>query len=813
MRKLIISFLMILVLGQALMAQRYTISGYVRATNGGESLINASVFDIQSGKGCVSNTYGFYSITLPAGAVELRFTYVGLNAEVHKFSLSKDTVLNVQLTDNVSLSEILVVGERKGLDVKSSQMSAINIPIAQLKNIPSLLGESDIIKAMQLMPGVKAGNEGAAGMHVRGGGPDENLLLLDGVPIYNVNHMMGFFSVFNTDAIKDVTLYKGSFPARFGGRLSSIVDVRMKDGNDKALHGNVSIGLISSKFNLEGPLLNGKTTFNVSGRRTYADILAAPVIAIAAKIENAKGNAGYYFYDFNAKISHKFSDKDKLFLSFYSGDDVIKFNAEDNNSYGEWYKVIDRSKLDWKWGNVVSALRWNHVISNKLFMNTTASLTKYRFNMSVESGFDRYYFEQDSTINANTKIGFNSEIMDYSAKVVFDWMPNPNHDIKFGVNYINHSFKPGVNVLQELTITNAKPLSNDTIYGDMRVGSHEMSAYIEDDFTLSKRIKINAGLHYSVYFTDGKIYNALPSPRLSARYLVDEQLSFKAAYASMNQYVHLLSNSNISLPTDLWVPVTKRIPPMQSHQYSAGAFYNFKNIIDFSVEAYYKTMDNLIEYKDGASFLGGASELWEDKVHIGRGLSYGIELMAQKTVGKTTGWVSYTWSRALRIFDKADNEINSGKWFPAKYDRPHSFTVVGMHKFSDKFDISANWIISSGQVGSLALQRFDGGAIPPYNDYNKKFTMHNYSYLESRNNYRFDAYHRLDVGMNFHKQKKNGVRTWNISVFNVYNKLNPFIVRQKTIHPDPVNKYKYTLVLEKVSIFPIIPSVSYSYKF
>lgn len=816
MRTIVSLPFILLFFSQLVFSSHYTVSGYISNAGSGESLINASLYDKFSTKGCVSNSFGFYSITLPAGNVELSYSYVGLNTQIHQFNLIGDTLLNIKLAENTALNEIIVRGQSKGLDVKSTQMSAINIPVSQVKNVPGFLGESDILKVMQLMPGVKAGNEGSAGMYVRGGGPEENLLLLDGVPIYNVNHLFGFFSIFNTDAIKDVTLYKGSFPARFGGRLSSVVDVRMNDGNDQQIHGVYSIGLISSKFNLEGPIIKSKTTFNVSGRRTYADILALPLIAYMA-YENNGGDKntllGYYFYDFNAKLSHKFSERNKLSFSFYTGDDIIYGNMQQYVAdYGSWYKETGRLNLDWNWGNMVSALRWNHVVNNKLFMNATASVTKYRFNMIIGTQMEKKYFNPDSILLRNTEIGFKSSIIDYAAKVDFDWAPNPDHDVKFGFNYINHLFKPGVNVLQEYNISNSTGLSLDTTYGDRNVTAHEMSVYIEDDYALSKAIKINAGIHYSVFYVDGKVYNNLPSPRLSARYLINNSLSVKTAYSSMNQYVHLLSNSNVSLPTDLWVPVTKRIPPMKSQQFAAGVFYNYKNLIDFSIEAYYKTLNDLVEYKDGAGFLGGDSNSWEDKVSLGRGVAYGIELMAQKTVGNTTGWISYTWSRSLRLFNRPDMEINDGLWFPAKYDRPHSFSLVAMHKFNKKIDVSANWIISSGQCGSLALHTFNGESVPA--DASEPYQQ-KYVYLESRNNYRFEPYHRLDFSVNFHKQKKHGVRTWNVSIYNVYNKLNPFFVRQKMefVRHDEQLYERYKIVFEKVSIFPIIPSISYIYKF
>ena len=806
-------------------AQTYTVSGYISINKSGETLINSTIFEKKSGKGTVSNSYGFYSITLPKGEVNLKYSYVGFTSQNQNIELTKDTVINIKLFESTELNEVTVLGNRKGLDVRSSQMSAINIPVSQIKNVPSLMGETDVIKALQLLPGVKAGSEGSAGMYVRGGGPDENLLILDGVPVYNVNHLFGFFSVFNADAIKDVTLYKGSFPARFGGRLSSVVDISMNDGNDKEIHGNVSIGLISSKINIEGPIIKEKTTFNFSARRTYADLLAKPFIPM---IDNPDKNGGagtisfgYYFYDLNGKISHKFSDKDRLYLSAYMGDDVIYSDMQqykiDNGQAGT---ETGRLKLGWNWGNLITALRWNHVISNKLFMNTTASYSRYRFNLQEGTQVKTVFKTPDSTAIKQTNLSYKSGIVDYAAKVDFDWSPNPNHNVKFGANYSYHTFRPGVNVLQVSDTENSNVQKVDTTYGDQNVSAHEMTAYFEDNISLSQIVELNLGLHYSSFLVQNQLYNSLPQPRIGLRVLLNDNLSLKAGFASMSQYIHLLSNSNISLPTDLWVPVTKRIAPMQSNQYSAGVFYNFKNIVDFSVEAYYKSMNNLIEYKDGASFLGSSTG-WEDKVSMGRGWAYGIEFLAQKTVGKTTGWIGYTWSKTERLFDRPGQEINNGVVFPAKYDRPHCISLVIMHKFSNRFDIAGTWVFNSGNCGTLALQNYEGTQVPQttLNGFTHETTT--LPYIGSRNNYRYESYHRLDVGVNFHKQKKHGIRTWNISVYNVYNQMNPFLVtvtKETVIDPtrgmSSTGYYTKTIShLTQITIFPIIPSVSYSYKF
>jgi len=810
--------LFFILLSVSVFSQNATISGYITDGATNETLINASVFDSNAKKGAVTNDYGFFSITLPRGSVAMQFSYIGYSTQSLNFKLTKDTVINIRLKQHTTLSEITVLGTKREIGVKGSQMSTIEVPVSLIKSVPVLFGETDVIKVLQLLPGIKAGTEGSAGFYVRGGGPDENLFLLDGVPIYNVNHAAGFFSAFNADAIKNVTLYKGGFPARFGGRLSSVVDIRMNDGNNQKLKGNVTVGLISSKINLEGPLFSEKTTFNISARRTYLDILAQPIIKMAAKAENTGGGdvkAGYYFYDLNAKVSHKFSDKDRLYLSAYMGDDVVYSDFQDSYNVQSNTTSESRMQMDWNWGNLITALRWNRIINNKLFMNTTATYSRYRFNMLLGNTEEVTVKNPASYSFEKMSVGYNSGIEDMGLKVDFDYSPNTANEVKFGANYTNHAFKPGVQVFKSKSQNDTLTQNRDTTFGDANIFAHEASLYVEDNITLNSFLKLNAGLHYSAFYVQNQFYHSL-QPRLSVRAMLTDLLSVKASYASMSQYIHLLSNSSLSLPTDLWVPVTKRIEPMRSHQYSAGVFYELGKLFDLSIEGYYKSMNNLIEYKDGASFLSSSSG-WEDKVSVGRGWAYGVEFLAQKTVGKTTGWVGYTWSKTERLFDRPGQEINFGRVFPAKYDRRHDISLVVAHKFSEKFDIAATWVYSTGNAGSLALQNYSQPTLPESVDY---FNFNrSLPHLSARNNYRMPSYQRLDLGANFHKQKKYGVRTWSFGVYNAYNQMNPFF-----IYPDYDYGYVYdygtqsgmpvmTRSLKKITIFPLIPSFSYSYKF
>ena len=779
-------------------AQKRTISGYVMDAASKETLIGATIVDKNSGKGCATNSYGFYTLTLSQGQVDLQVSYVGYTPKNQSIELKENLNLNFALETNTTLDEVVVESTRATVSARSPQMSVVELPVQQIKSIPTLFGEADVLKAIQLLPGVQNGSEGSAGMYVRGGGPDENLLLLDGVPVYNVNHMMGFFSVFNPDALKNVTLYKGSFPAHFGGRLSSVVDIRMKEGDMQQYHGNVSVGLISSKVNLEGPIMKDKLSFNLSFRRTYSDLLMKPALWIAkSQLEDVnKLKAGYYFYDFNGKLNWKISDRDRLYLSFYTGDDAVYFGVKNKDYATDDIQYSNYVNMDWKWGNKVAALRWNHVMSQQLFMDASVNYTQYRHNLGM-SLTEENIFQNNTSVKDEFSMAYKSGINDLTAKVDFDYTPLPNHEIRFGGNYTYHIFRPEV---QAMKIIAGNETEVDTTAGSPKVFAHETALYAEDNMTFGDIFRVNAGVHYSTFTVEGKTYQSV-QPRLSTSVMLASNLSLKAGYAYMTQYVHLLSNSSLSLPTDLWVPVTANIIPMNAHQVSLGAFYEMPRLFDISVEGYYKSMDNLLEYKDGASFFG-SSERWDEKVCMGKGWSYGVELLVQRSFGKTTGWVGYTWAHAKRQFDREGMVINQGKVFPAKYDRRHDLSITVQHKFSERFDLSGTWVFSSGNCGTLGTQIYEG--LP------NEWGIPTINALE-RNNFRMSSYHRLDVGMNFHKQKKHGIRTWNISVYNAYNHNNPFIVYTDYKWDEATQKEKK--VLMQASIFPIIPSLSYSYKF
>ena len=786
------TFFILILFSHELLAQTFTIRGYITDQSNGERLINANIYDPTRVQGTISNNFGFYSLTLPEGQYQINCSYVGYQPQSITLQLTRDTIVDFKLSPRLNLQEVTVVGHQIESKLTSTQMSKDEISVDKIQSLPAFLGEADVIKTIQLLPGVQSGAEGTSGLYVRGGGPDQNLILLDDVPIYNANHLFGFFSVFNPDAIKTVSLYKGGFPARFGGRLSSVIDIRMKDGNDQQLHGNFSVGLISSKINLEGPLVRNKTTFNLSLRRTYADLLMRPYIKSNSGGED---DGGYFFHDINMKLSHKFSDRSKLYLSTYAGRDKA-FSRYDYTYGSDDTRWREKENFQLVWGNITTALRWNYLLTNKLFANTTLTYSNYLFDIQ----------EHTTEANQNTgeegdeyKMTYKSGIEDVGAKVDFDYYPIPDHRVKFGVNFIHHTFKPGIMAYKESYDYSS---DIDTTYGNSNINANELYAYIEDNFDISRNLSLNIGLHASGFNVDGQFYTSL-QPRLSARYMANDRLSFKAAYSKMNQYIHLLSSSTIDLPTDLWLPTTKKVKPQNSHQFALGAVYQLKKGLDLSVEGFYKKMDHLLEYKEGASFIG-ASTGWEEKVEMGTGWSYGTEFLLQKTTGKTTGWIGYTLSWANRQFEN----LNFGKKFNARYDRRHDISFVMTHRFSDRFDIGLTWVYGTGNAVTMPTQTINSPILPLVN-----YNIREYEYYGERNNFRMPSYHRLDVGFNFHKQKKHGIRTWNISLYNAYSRQNPFFLFFDSTSDKEFQQTGKTQVLKQFSLFPIIPSFSYSFKF
>jgi outer membrane receptor for ferrienterochelin and colicin len=751
------------------MAQRFTLSGFVTDKASGERLKGVSVAITGQNLGTTSNSYGFFSITLPADSIDVLVSFSGYQPFERRIYLGQHMELAVALEPVPKTQEAVVVKAVRRTAIQNrTQMSSVDVPIETIKSLPRFLGEADVMKAIQLLPGVQSGNEGQSGIYVRGGGPDQNLILLDGVPVYNVSHLFGFFSVFNADAIKSVELIKGGFPARYGGRLSSVLDIQMKEGNKKQLHGEGGIGFVASRLTLEGPFKKGKeSSFMVSGRRTYIDLIARPLIKADEGID-----LGYFFYDLNAKVNLKLSEKDHLYISGYFGRDKF-YVREKEDDYS-----FNNSLF---WGNATAVARWNHLFSNKVFGNLTAHLSKYDFEVKSEersrsAGSDDFF-----------RLRYFSGIQDLSFKYDLDILPNPNHFIKAGTGVVFHHYKPGAIQLKE---TGSFSSGIDTLLKDRFVRSVETDTYIEDDIRITPKLKANLGLHFTTFTVDGKTFASL-QPRVAARYLLTDNLSAKASYAQMNQYIHLLTNSGIGLPTDLWVPVTQRVPPQVAHQVATGLAYNLNDRYEFSVEGYYKTMRNVIEYAEGATYLDPTSN-WENKVEVGNARSYGAELFIQRKKGRLTGLMGYTLSWTDRQFEN----INLGKRFPYRYDRRHDLKLAVVYQLSKKIEVSADWVYGTGQAISLPSEKYidaSGNEVLVYKE---------------RNGFRLPANHRLDVSISFNKQKKKWARSWVVSIYNVYNRMNPFYIILDSRNTPP-----YDPVFKQVSLFPIIPSISYQFKF
>ena len=778
--------ILLLLNGQFIFAQqKYTVSGYIKDNYSGESMIGATLTVQNKSRGVSSNQYGFYSITLDSGRYVFTCTSVGYLSQTIAIDLSKDTVLNIAMISGAALQQEVIVSSRKrDNNVKSAQMGKVSLPIEQIKQVPAFLGEVDLLKVVQLLPGIRNAGEGSAGIYVRGGGPDQNLIMLDDAVVYNTGHLFGFFSIFNSDAIKNVSLIKGGMPAQYGGRLSSVLDISMKEGNNQKFQTEGGIGLIASRFSIQGPIKKDKASFIVSARRTYVDAIAKPFISKESQFYGS----GYYFYDLNAKLNYKFSEKDRLYLSGYFGRDVFDF-------------VNGRQSLDVNipWGNATGTLRWNHVFNKKLFANTTAVYNDYNFKFTAA---------QD-----NFQVGLASGIRDVSLKQDFDWYPQGRHKIKFGGIYTYHRFSPSV-VSGRQDSVQFKPLNAQIKY------AHEAAVYLQDDWEISDKWQVNAGLRYSMfqqtgpfklYETDAngnrtdstvfkkgeavKTYGGL-EPRLSLRYSINDRTSIKASVTRNLQYIHLVSNAGTTLPTDLWVPSTYLVEPQKSWLYAAGLFKNFKNnMFETSLELYYKQMENQIEYREG--YTPNTIEDTENDFVFGKGWSYGSELFVNKVKGKLTGWVGYTLSWTWRKFP----ELNNGNKYPAKYDRRNDLTVVGMYQLSKRWKVSATFVYGTGNAATLPQRFYIMGGV----------LTQEYSRI---NQYRLPSYHRLDLSAVLQGKRNPGRKLqteWVFSIYNAYSRANPYFI----YYDQEGNPYNGTLKVQakQVSIFPIIPAVTWNFKF
>lgn len=788
--------LVLLLSGFKTIATPHTISGVITDSSSGETLIGANIF-VSNTINTTSDVYGFYSLTLEEGEYQVEFSFVGFQPLVKQISLTEDLKLDIALDDYLKLQEA-VIESSAGENTDGVQMGTVNLEIEKIKTLPAFLGEVDILKTIQFLPGVQANGEGNAGFYVRGGGPDQNLILLDNATVYNASHLLGFFSVFNADAVKNIELIKGGIPAQYGGRLSSVLDINLKEGNNKEFHGAGGIGLIASRLTLEGPIKKDVSSFIISGRRTYADVLIKPFAAEGSQARESD----YFFYDLNAKVNYKLSDKDQIYLSGYFGKDVFGFVSPDAG-FGS----------DILWGNTTGTFRWNHQLNQKLTSNTTVTFSDFQFDFLGEQ--------------ADFKFRLFSGIQDWNFKNQFSYYHSPRSRFKMGLEFTRHKFTP----------SNVEASSDDVAFdtGEIQeIFSREYGAYVNHTFDLSQKLKLSSGLRVSAYQHVGPFTRFIESddspeneeinyekrdviaeyaglePRLSLRYKLTDESSLKLGFNRNMQYVHLASFSSLTLPTDTWLPSTDVVKPENGSLLAIGYFRDFsKNKYETSVELYYKTMNNLIEYEDGASPDQNVNNNIDNQLVFGSGTSYGAEFFLKKKQGKLNGWIGYTWSKTDRRFP----DLNDGLSFPAKYDRRHDFSAVSNFELNEHWTFSGAFVFSTGNTFT-----------PPVSWY----VLENRIVFEyaDRNTYRMPNFHRFDLSATRYSDKtkeitvEDGTKkevkkkletSWTFSIYNAYNRKNPFFIYYA--NTGSIQNGDVSIQARQVSLFPILPSVTWNFKF
>lgn len=762
MKHSIKTIFLLAIISLSVSAQNFTLSGYIKDAKSGEAVIGSSIFLTNTKSGTSANNYGFYSISFKSSdTLGVVFSSLGYQPQIKKLLGRRNQTLNIDLLENSSdLQEVVVKASRNDDNVQKTQMGIIDVPMKLANSLPVVLGERDIMKIIQLLPGVQAGNEGTTGFYVRGGNSDQNLVQLDEATVYNPNHLFGLFSTFNSNALNRVTLIKGGFSAQYGGRLSSVLDITMKEGNNKKMAVQGGIGLISSNITIEGPIKKEKGSFIVSGRRTYVDLLAKPFV---------KG-IGYTFYDLNAKINYQITPKDKAFLSGFYGNDNANYTGASSLNYGI------------NFGNSTATLRWNHLFNQKLFANTSFIINNYHLGLStIQSGYVAQLY---------------SSIKDINAKTDFEFYPNQNHNVRFGVNFSTHTFAP-FSASIKIPNTGKIPKFNPDSLA-IKTHTNELAFYFNDEIKISTNFSLNVGLRVPYFYTKNISYKYL-EPRISTKINLNQETSLKLSYTVMNQFLHLIPNSTASLPTDIWIPASKTTAPQQSKQISLGIFKNFKeNTYKTSLEVYYKDMKNQALFKEG-TLLTQVSVI-ENNITFGKGYSYGAELFIEKNSGKFNGWLAYTLSWTNQTF----KDLNFGKEFPFAYDRRHNLSIVGNYDLSKHWMISGAFVFNTGRPYTLPVGRVDVG---------NGGTLYNGTYADytERNNYRLNNFHRLDVSAIYKKTRqlfhKSYESEWVFSVYNLYSRRNPYFVYLST---DEVTKLP---VATQVSLLPAVPSVSYNFKF
>lgn len=755
-----------------------TISGYVKDAESGESLIGATVSVKELSTGTTANQYGFYSLSLKAAKYQIEFRYLGYQSVQKIVDLSKDIALNIELKpEERKMDEVIVTSVRPEANVKKAEMSISKLEMKTIKQVPALMGEVDVLKVIQMLPGVQSTAEGTSGFSVRGGGIDQNLILLDEATVYNASHLMGFFSVFNNDAVRDVKLFKGDIPANYGGRLSSVLDVRMKEGNNKKFTATGGVGLISSRLTLEGPIGNEKTSFLIAARRTYADLFF-PLMP-----DSGLRNSQLNFYDLNLKINHQFNERNRLYLSAYTGRD--RFGQKGNSAFG--------------FGNLTGTLRWNHQINNKIFSNLSAIVAKYDYSLNMKMGGSKYVWKSD--------------MLDYTLKLDFNFFPNPQNEMKFGFASTFHDFNPCDAYIEGEKSRLGNPVPKNYAL--------EHALYISNEQKIGEKLTIKYGLRYNVfqnigsatlytfakgtpnytvtdtiYYPGGKIFHTYQGlePRLGVNYVLNEQSSLKASFSRTIQNLQLASNSSGGMPLDVWFPSSPNIKPQKSNQYAIGYFRNFAdNTIETSVESYYKQMYDVIDFKDNAQLL--MNPRMEGDIRTGTAKAYGLEFFVKKNSGRLNGWISYTLSKVTRKIA----EINHGNPYPTTYDKPNNINVILNYEFTKRVTFSSNWIYATG-----APVTFPVGSYVIDNTYGK--------YYSARNGYRMRDYHRLDLSVTVKGKEHPGKKwesEWVFSIYNAYARHNDWM-----LNFGEDTKKSENVVAERWYLpFVCFPGITYNFKF
>ena len=779
------TIIFLLMFSQLVKPQGHNISGYIEDSQTGERIIGAYVIDSISNIVTATNNYGFYNLKNLNKEAAIYSTYIGFVSDMRHISLTHDTTLSFKIYPVKELKEVVVHSTLYNHTVNTPLGQSV-IPVKNLLLIPAL-GEPDMLKSIQNQPGIKGGIEGSAGIFVRGGGGGENLIMLDEVPIYNVSHLYGFFSAFNGSAIKDIKLLKGCFPARYGGRASSVIDVRSLDGNTKSLKGAVSIGLISSKFTLEGPLVNDKTTYMMSGRRSYLDVFSE-ALKKPGIVNISFPN--YYFYDLNARLVHTFSKSNRIFLSIYKGKDNIQTTNNTTETQGSTETFTENRKETSGWGNIISSLRWNHTFGNSLFSNTTLAYSSYDY--FTQNQYISTKINSSKAVSCNYLARYASNIVDLTAKVDFDYFHTNNDQLRFGLGITYHQFNPGKNTYS--MDDQSLEQKTDTVYANYIIHANEPFLYIEDELRVAQNIVINAGARLSLFVSGNHKY-INPEPRLSANYNVLPQLAFKAGYSRMVQYMHLLSSYGLSMPTDIWIPALNGVKPLKSDQINMGLSYNFEKVL-ISSEVYRKWLYNVTDYQNGASLTTDFIP-WYNKVTQGIGNSKGFELTIEKQTGSITGSINYTLSTSDRNYA----ELNNGQTFPFIYDRRHDFNIFANYQISEKWDMSALWVYGTGYPATVSVEKY----LPALDIYNSTSGYGGeIDYYPSPNNFSLPAYHRLDLSLHYNNHNRWGKYSWSFDIFNAYNRKNPVHMYY--------SGYKVKTI-QYANLLPIIPSITYTFKF